>query len=152
MDVFLGNILGMLPVLGIHAFERAAELNAWADGERGTLLICKGRSAIAYGRETAQGFVVQSGSLASSAEVDSFQKHFPTISQLRADLLKNGVLVADATGLKFTQDYTFSSPSTASSFVLGSSSNGRTNWKNSKGRTLKEIQEAETQQAGALDS
>jgi len=79
-------------------------------------------------------------------KVDSFKKHFPTISQLRRDLLNNGVLVADSTGLRFTQDYTFSLPSTASSFVLGSSSNGRTNWKDFKGRTLKEIQEAETRQ------
>ncbi|TXI89048.1 MAG: DUF4357 domain-containing protein, partial [Burkholderiaceae bacterium] len=35
----------------------------------------------------------------------------------------------------------FSSPSTAAAIVLGRSANGRVEWKESSGRTLKEIQE-----------
>lgn len=142
MDVFLGNILGMLPVLGVHAFEKGIES---IDADRKALLTCAARGASARGRDTAQGFIVLAGSIAAADEVDSLSKHFPTISQLRQDLLSNGVLVPDGTAWRFSQDYTFGSPSTASTFVLGRSSNGRTSWKDANGRTLKEIQEAETQ-------
>ncbi len=37
------------------------------------------------------------------------------------------------------QDIIFNSPSSASSFCLGKSSNGWTNWKNSKNKTLDEV-------------
>ena len=40
----------------------------------------------------------------------------------------------------FTQDYTFSSPSTAASVVLGRSANGRVDWKDAQGRELKVLQ------------
>jgi hypothetical protein len=39
------------------------------------------------------------------------------------------------------QDYPFSSPSLAASIVLGMSANGRDQWKDTDGRTLKELQE-----------
>lgn len=140
MDVFLGNILGMLPVLGIHAFEKSSQATSTSED---TLLTCQGRGAVARGRDTTQGFIVVAGSQVAIDEVPSFQKYFPTISQLRQDLQENGVLMQEGATLKFAQDYTFSSPSMASSFVLGSSSNGRTDWKDSNGRTLKEIQAAQ---------
>jgi len=47
---------------------------------------------------------------------------------------------------QFTQDYSFSSPSTAAAVVLGRSANGRIEWKAADGRTLKELQEAEAAQ------
>ena len=84
------------------------------------------------------------GSIAAADEVDSLATYFPTLSQLRQNLLTNGVLVADGITWRFSQDYTFDSPSTAATFALGRSSNGRTSWKDSNGRTLKAIQEAET--------
>ena len=52
-------------------------------------------------------------------------------------------LVVDGTMLCLTQDYTFSSPSMASSVVLGRTSNGRIEWKTTDGETLKELQEKE---------
>ena len=61
---------------------------------------------------------------------------------MRADLRRSGVLIEQGAALRFTQDYTFKSPSLASSIVLGRSSNGRTEWKDATGRTLKELQEA----------
>lgn len=61
-------------------------------------------------------------------------------SELRADLLKNGVLVEKGGVLCFTQDYVFSAPSAASDIVLGGSTNDRTSWKDVKSRTLKELQ------------
>ncbi|MGE0640725.1 MAG: GIY-YIG nuclease family protein [Thermoanaerobaculia bacterium] len=141
MNVFLGNILGMLPVLGIHAFEQSSPKVA----SDGPLLKCQGKGVVASGRDTAQGFVVYSGSLATKDHTPSLAKHFPSVVELRAQLGKNGVLVEDKGMLRFTQNYTFTSPSMAASVALGRASNGRTEWKDSAGRTLKELQEAEAE-------
>jgi hypothetical protein len=43
--------------------------------------------------------------------------------------------------LAFTQDYLFNSPSTATGAVQGRPANGRKDWKDNSGRTLKEFQE-----------
>jgi hypothetical protein len=43
--------------------------------------------------------------------------------------------------LEFTQDYLFNSPSTAAGVAQGRSANGRIDWKDDRGRTLKEFQE-----------
>jgi Domain of unknown function (DUF4357) len=140
MDVFLHNILGMVPVLGIYAFEQSPPI---AGKGEVPLLTCQGRGVTANGRDTPQGFVVQSGSFAAGDEVPSLKKHFPNVCTLRADLLKSGVLTPEGNKLRFTQDYAFGSPSMASSVVLGRASNGRTDWKDASGKTLKEIQEAQ---------
>jgi len=50
----------------------------------------------------------------------------------------------DGNHYRFTQDYAFSSPSTAAAVVLGRSANGRIEWKDGLGRTLKELQEKQT--------
>lgn len=142
MDVFLDNILGMLPVLGIHAFEQSPLKTI--KGET-PLLTCQGRGVTASGHDTPQGFVVQSGSFAVKDETPSLKERFPNVIELRADLLKNGVLISEGDNFRFTQDYTFNSPSLASGVVLGRSSNGRTEWKDETGRTLKELQEAQAE-------
>jgi Domain of unknown function (DUF4357) len=140
MDVFLHNILGMLPVLGIHAFEQSPLIAAKGESPP---LTCQGRGITATGHDTPQGFVVLSGSFAAGDEVPSLKEHFSNVSELRVDLLKSGVLVLEGNKLRFTQDYTFNSPSLASSVVLGRSSNGRTDWKDTTGKTLKQLQEAQ---------
>jgi hypothetical protein len=43
----------------------------------------------------------------------------------------------------FAQDYVFTSPSTAAGLVLGRQANGRTEWRELTGRTLRDLQEAE---------
>lgn len=139
MEVFLANILGMLPVLGIHAFEQSSPA-----GESGSpLLKCQGKGITATGRDTAQGFVVRAGSHASKEITPSLKKYFPSSCDMQAMLIKSGVLVEDKGQLRFTQDYPFSSPSFAAQVVLGRSANGRTEWKDASGKTLKGLQEAQ---------
>ena len=41
-------------------------------------------------------------------------------------------------GLTLAQDYEFNSPSQAAMMLLARTANGRTNWKDTKGVTLKE--------------
>jgi hypothetical protein len=140
MDVFLQNILGMLPVLGIHAFEQSPLI---AGKTTTPVLTCQGKGVKATGHDTPQGFVVRSGSQSASEEVSSLRRYYPNICDLRADLRKSGVLVPDGNALRFTQDYTFSSPSQASTVVMARSSNGRIDWKDANGKTLKQLQEAQ---------
>jgi hypothetical protein len=138
MQVFLENMLGMLPVLGIHAFEQAAALPSAAV----TVLACKGKGVVATGFEATQGFVVKAGSQAVGKAVPSMQQHVRSMFDLREELIQNGVLQSDGDRYRFAQDYVFSSPSTAAAVVLGRSANGRIEWKDAAGRALKEIQAA----------
>ena len=140
LDVFLENMLGMLPVLGIHAFEQAATVVA---ASALSLLTCKGKGVSATGYEASQGFVVKAGSQAVGESVPSMQQYVRSMYDLRQELIKNGVLQPEGTQLHFSQDYVFSAPSTAAAVVLGRSANGRVEWKDAKGRTLKELQALE---------
>ena len=140
MEVFLGHMLGMLPVLGVHAFEQAPKVPA---GRTAPMLTCKGKGVVATGYEASQGFVVKAGSHAVAEAVPSMAQHVRGMYDVRQELIANGVMSLDGGLYRFTQDYSFSSPSTAAAVVLGRSANGRIEWKDEQGRTLKEIQEAE---------
>ena len=133
MQVFLQHMLGMLPVLGLHAFEPPPEAPAASAPE----LICKGKSVVARGYEATQGFVVKAGSQAMVRTVPSVPAGTFT---MRQQLLALGVMVVQGNTYSFTQDYTFSSPSTAASVVLGRSANGRAEWKDAQGLSLKALQ------------
>lgn len=142
MQVFLDNMLGMLPVLGVHAFEQAAPAAA---AIAATVLTCRGKGAVATGYESTQGFVVKSGSQAVADTVPSMQQYVRGMFDLRELLIKNGVLERNGDFFRFTQDYAFSSPSTAAAVVLGRSANGRVEWKDNGGRTLKALQALEAE-------
>jgi hypothetical protein len=142
MDVFLNNILGILPVLGVHAFEQTPVFTA---RHGAPVFFCRGpRNANGTGHDTPQGFIVRTGSYASITEVPSL-KDFPVVGRTRAELLRSGVLVAAGDKLKFTQDFAFNSPSLAAAVVLGRSSNGRLDWKDENGKTLREFQQAQSE-------
>jgi len=142
MLVFLDNMLGMLPVLGIHAFEQGSSS---APVKENALLACKGKGVAASGYEATQGFVVKAGSQATKETAPSMRQHVRGMYDLRQELIGNGVLQLNGDHYGFTQDYTFNSPSTAAAVVLGRSANGRIEWKDGQGRTLKELQEQEAE-------
>jgi hypothetical protein len=135
-EAFLQDMLLCLPILGLNVFEKAK-----APGEKSRDLILRGKGIEARGQDTAEGFVVRAGSLAVKEEVPSLHEN---LKELRRVLLDQGVFVDEDTHYRLTQDYTFNSPSTAAGVLLGRSANGRIEWKDAQGRTLKEIQEAES--------
>jgi hypothetical protein len=67
-------------------------------------------------------------------------EHLPGMLAKRQVLIDLGVLAPPGGDHAFTQDYTFNSPSTAASVVLGRSANGRLEWKDAQGRSLKALQ------------
>jgi hypothetical protein len=164
MEVFLNHMLGMLPVLGVHAFElpkrsfetspsprvdgAAAEVAGASTVAQaatgGVVLHCTGKGFEARGMDAAQGFVVFAGSGAAGKVGVSLG---PSLSGVREDLVARGVLAQSGDAYRFTQDYVFSSPSYAAALILGRGANGRVLWKDAEGRTLKELQEAEAAQA-----
>jgi hypothetical protein len=86
------------------------------------------------------GFLVLRGSHAVKQDRPSTDK-WPQAKNLRQKLREDGTLMEQGDKLVFTTDSEFTSPSAAASVVRGGNSNGLTTWKDSAGRTLKEIQE-----------
>jgi len=135
-ESFLDDLLLCLPVVGISLFDKAKTGQAIS---RELFIHSKGVEA--RGIDSSEGFIVRAGSQAVTDEVASIH---PFLIDMRKSLLKQGVLELAGASFRVTQDYTFNSPSTAAGVLLGRSANGRTEWKDVKGRTLREIQEAET--------
>lgn len=139
MEVFLDHLLGMLPVLGINAFEQPKRTPS---GFQSETLYLDAKGIQARGYESSQGFIVLSGSQAMLDEQPSAAIHARGAVELRAELKERKVVKSESNSLVFTQDYSFSSPSYAASVILGRAANGRTEWKDKQGRVLKSIQEA----------
>ena len=137
-ELYLADILLCLPVLGVSFFEKSGE----SVGKVQELFL-NAKEIKACGYEEAGGFVVRAGSQAVKNEVVSIHTY---LSGLRKALLSKGLLEDRGTAYQLVEDYTFSSPSTAAGVLLGRSSNGRTEWKDAEGRTLKEIQGAEVEE------
>ncbi len=134
-EAFLLDLLLCLPLMGAPFFEQTLPKPA-----KGRELLLKAKGIEARGMDTAEGFVVRAGSQAVKEEVPSIHAY---LVELRKTLLAQGVLVPDGPVWRMTQDYAFNSPSTAAGVLLGRSANGRMEWRDAKGRTLKEVQEAE---------
>jgi hypothetical protein len=142
---FLADILLCLPILGVNVFEKpkipastGPEGVRNAGPEEVVELFLRAKGIEASGIYTAEGFIVRAGSQAVKVEVPSIH---PFLRELRRSLRDQGVFMDAGDVYRLSQDYTFNSPSTAAGVLLGRSANGRTEWKDAKGRTLKEIQE-----------
>ena len=136
-ELYLDDMLLCLPVVGVRFFQKPGDQTQTA---RSLFLQVKGLKARGY--EDASGFVVLSGSQAVKEESVSIHAY---MSDLRTALKTNGILTDEDDFYRMTQDYVFGSPSTASGVLLGRPSNGRIDWKDAEGHTLKEIQEKETE-------
>lgn len=137
VEGFLDDMLLCLPTLGYSFFEAAPAI-AVAEEQ----LFLKSKGIEARGFESPKGFVVRAGSNAVNSAKETLSIH-AYLKELRAELLRQGVLVDHGGFYTLTQDYTFGSPSTAAGVLLGRAANGRTEWRSSDGTTLKQLQEAE---------
>ncbi|MGT2799483.1 GIY-YIG nuclease family protein [Streptococcus marmotae] len=87
-------------------------------------------------KRTAEGFVVLKGSMVDLIDAPHLSE---LVKELREELVKRNVI---QDGI-LQQNQLFNSASTAAMFVLGMSANGRTEWKNQAGMSLKELEEQE---------
>lgn len=131
-ESFLADLLLCLPIVGINLFKKAKVHTPTTQD-----LCLRSKGIEARGVDSAEGFIVREGSQAVKDEVPSIHVY---LTDLRRSLLAQGVLEDAGSHLRLTQDYAFSSPSMAAGVLLGRSANGRLEWKDANGRTLKELQ------------
>ncbi|RYY90236.1 MAG: GIY-YIG nuclease family protein [Chitinophagaceae bacterium] len=86
--------------------------------------------------QTDEGIVVLAGSEAALA-VRSIGAGY---KELRERLIQNSTLVLNDNKYIFQNNSLFNSSSAASAVILGYNSNGRVDWKDAKGRTLRDIE------------
>ncbi|WP_375585249.1 GIY-YIG nuclease family protein [Cyclobacterium xiamenense] len=137
MEEFIENIKTLINTLGHKVFEVKRELKTPRQEASETFFIKAARGADAKGEPTSDGFVVFLGSKAANSIVPSMTDNF---KRLREQLIENGILVRNENWLEFSEDYVFSSPSTAAVMVMGRNANGLTEWKLNSGITLKEFE------------
>ncbi len=135
MDVFLGKIEQLLPVLGQDFLKPVAK--ATSGKAKRDILTSETKNVKAAGQQTEDGFLVFKGSEAVLEERPSVKK-YPYPARLRKELLDEGVLQTAKDRLIFIKDYEFTSPSAAASVVHGGHSNGLIVWKDAQGVTLKD--------------
>jgi hypothetical protein len=137
LETFLEKVNQLLPVLGIELLvPTAAKPEAELEVE---LLSCEIKGVKARGHLSPNGFVILSGSQAVLNERPSTQK-YPWALNMRLKLKEEGSLAIATDSLVFTRDVEFTSPSAAAAVVHGGHANGLTAWKDSEGRTLKQIE------------
>ena len=141
-EAFLENMLTIYPLVGIDAFEIASvqiTSQSPSPGVPSARFTISRLGTNASGALIPDGFLVEQGSIAVGQVVPSFDGSYLS---LRNELIANGVLTLDGDKMRFTQAFTFKSPSAAGAVVLGRSANGRVEWKTADGRTLAQVQEA----------
>lgn len=128
MSKFSTNLKLLVGALGFRIFEK---LTKSLTSKQDKYLIDAARGAVATGIMTTEGFVVFKGSKIASTEVPSMPESF---KKKRAQIISENVVI----DFEFTQDYLFSSPSTAAAVVMGRSANGLKEWKLKDGSNLGE--------------
>jgi len=140
MDEFLENLRLLLGALG-HKLLEPVTVGCIADegSELGSALnISMNRSGLtAKGQLTDEGVVVFPGSQVTTDVRTSLSGGY---NKLRQRLIDSGVLELAGDTYLFTKEHLFSSPSAAAAIICGQACNGREYWKDSKGRTLKQIE------------
>ncbi|MDP1740801.1 GIY-YIG nuclease family protein [Polaromonas sp.] len=109
---------------------------------------CKGAGVEAVGDYTEEGMVILKG---SRARADVAKSMIPmSAGKNRQRLIDIGDLRLDGESYVFQRDVLFGSPSGASDVVLGRSSNGWMEWKDSSGKTLDELKRQKAVATGVL--
>ena len=135
MEEFIENIRMLVNTLGHKVFDEKREFKPKQKQEAFSIKAARG--ADGQGEPSSDGFVVFKGSKAAATIVNSMTTNF--ISQ-RQKLIDEGILVDKGEYFEFSEDYIFSSPSTAAVMVMGRNANGLTEWKQKDGKTLKEFE------------
>lgn len=137
MEEFIENIKMLVNVLGFKAFEELIQEPTNDKKVSSNFFIKAARGANAQGQQTSDGFVVLKDSEIASSTVDSYPDGW---KNSRRELINNGTIIEKNGKLVFSNDYLFNSPSAAAAIVMGRSANGLMEWKNNKGKSLKDME------------
>lgn len=134
METYFDNMKIVLPLLGHNLLSLHSEYLRQPNIKRYKL---ESGMVKATGYQTNNGFVVIKSSQISEGVSPSLSEGYRS---LRSNLLEKNIISQEK--LVFVNDYEFSSPSAAAAVIVGYPINGRTCWKDAKGKTLKENEEA----------
>ena len=141
LDEIIENTLMIIGTLGYRVFvPMTKEVSQDLTDNHSTYLYLKRKTKKsnkvieATCERTTEGFVVLEG---SQVEIIDSPNLPASLKEMRQNLIDSQVIQDGV--LKEKQ--LFSSPSYAAAFLLGMQTNGRTDWKNQDGRTLKELEE-----------
>lgn len=135
MTEFISNLRVLINTLGYKVLEPLTDAT---ERKRDLFFIKAARGANGKAVVTNEGVVVIEGSEIATSTVPSMA---PAFVKQRQKLIDQRVIKKTDGKLVFTKDYLFSSPSTAAAVVMGRNANGRIEWKDKKGKTLKEKEE-----------
>jgi hypothetical protein len=140
MEYFIEQIALILPVAGIRSLISAiASKETKIKSIAGKSYSLKSNRLSATMIEVSEGYLVKSGSQFSLEETESISSGWKKIRSKLQD--ENLVNITGDIGI-LTEDVLFSSPSAASSTLLGSQSPGPIRWFDENGKSYKENQEA----------
>jgi hypothetical protein len=143
LDIF-DTMRTLISTLGYPVFEPIGKTKSVSH-----LFYAKGGGSDGKGELVEDGFVVFEGSI---ARIEIAPSAVQSLRPQREKLLASGVLEERAGVYVFTQDFLFTSPSTAAAIVLGRSANGWLEWKDLEGKTLDDIFRTDTDLEMASDS
>ena len=138
MDTYFDNMRVLLPTLGYSILHLDNKVKSGSGSIQADTYYLEIGGFKAIANLTSNGIEVEKGSQMKIDETPSISGSY---SNLRKTLREKGIVSQNDGKLIFTQNYEFPSPSTAAAIILGYSINGRTAWKNKKGKTLKELEE-----------
>ncbi|MFP6843571.1 MAG: GIY-YIG nuclease family protein [Thalassolituus sp.] len=139
MEYFIDQLALILPVAGIRSLiSSVASQETKSKSESGKLYSLKSNRLNASMVEVSEGYLVRAGSQFSLEETDSIAEGW---KKLRAKLIDESLIDATGENGVFLEDVLFSSPSAASSTILGAQSPGPIRWVDEDGKTFKENQE-----------
>lgn len=138
MDTFFDNMKILLPTLGYSVLHVDTKTTQTIKGLKDNILFLEVSNFKASAKLTSNGIEVQKGSEMNPKETPSLSGSY---SNLRKTLIDKGIVIEKAKKLEFAENFEFPSSSTAAAIILGYSVNGRVTWKDSHGKTLKDIED-----------
>lgn len=138
MEEFIDNVKILINALGYKLLEPFSQVESSASETDDAMLFLASGSAKATGKVTTEGFVVFEDAIIN--EKTSTKSLSAGMQKLRQTLIDSDKIQ----NWKTTEDILFSSSSAAADFILGYSVSGPQMWKTKDGRTLKDIENSQT--------
>lgn len=135
LEEFISNTKLLVNTLGYKVFDSIEESAIKKDQTQLIFQINATRGAEAKGMIVADGFVVLKNSTIATTITPSMSA---SLQKLRNKLLESKII---DNSFKFTKNHIFTSPSLAAAIVMGRNANGRTEWKTSDNKSIKDFEE-----------
>ena len=135
LSEFIENARLLVNTLGYKVFDKIDTSVVEKENNDTIFHIVAARGADAKGLLASDGFMVIKGSKIAKDTVPSMASN---LVNLRNKMFEKGIVNQE---FVFVTDYIFTSPSLAAAIVMGRNANGRTEWKNIKNKSIKDIEE-----------